>query len=178
MFVQLQLAAQHSGNQQSQHRHLVTRSSSDGTTGHSAGAAAITGTQNRVSHNQHAHPHHLQTTLPPSPVSHTPFPSSPSGHSIPPMYPTSTSRHCSTPTRSSHLPEGIFRSQQPLSACQNSTSSSTPAGPCPEVSQSIQIQIWIINIAYQQTVYLLPMSCAGKLHHKGYKQLQCTITFT
>ncbi|KAF7702966.1 hypothetical protein HF521_021973 [Silurus meridionalis] len=45
MFVQLQLAAQHSGNQQSQHRHLVTRSSSNGTTGHSA---AITGTQNRA----------------------------------------------------------------------------------------------------------------------------------
>ncbi|XP_017333667.1 midnolin [Ictalurus punctatus] len=136
MFVQLQLAAQHSGNQQSQHRHLITRSSADGTTGHSAGAATITGTQNRVSHNQHQHtnPHHPHTTLPPSPVSPTPFPSTPSGHSMPPMYPTSTSRHCSTPTRSSHLPEGIFRSQQPLSACQSTASSSSPAGPCPEAN--------------------------------------------
>lgn len=135
MFVQLQLAAQHSGNQQSQHRHLVTRSSSDGTAGHSAGTAAITGTQNRASHNphQHTHPHQPQTTLPPSSVSPTSFPTSPSGHSMPPLYPTSTSRHCSTPTRSSHLPEGVFRPQQPLSACQNSASSSSPAGPCPEV---------------------------------------------
>ncbi|KAI5621475.1 midnolin, partial [Silurus asotus] len=135
MFVQLQLAAQHSGNQQSQHRHLVTRSSSNGTTGHSA---AITGAQNRASHNphqhQHTHPHHPQITLPPSPVSPTPFPSSPSGHSMPPLYPTSTSRHCSTPPRSSHLPEGIFRSQQPLSACQSPASASSPAGPCPEAN--------------------------------------------
>lgn len=139
MFVQLQLAAQHSGNQQSQHRHLVTRSSSDGTTGHSAGTAAISGTQNRLSHNshQHTHPHHPQTTLPPSPVSATPFSSSPSGHALPPMYPASTARHCSTPSRSLHHPEGIFRSQHPLSTCQSATSSSSPAGPCPEVSQPV-----------------------------------------
>ncbi|XP_062869071.1 midnolin [Trichomycterus rosablanca] len=136
MFVQLQLAAQHSGSQQSQHRHLISRSGSDTMTGHSAATVPTTGLPNRVSHSahqhQHTHPHHLHTSLQPSPVSPAAFPPSPTRQSIPPVYSTSASRHCSTPPRSSPLPDGLFRSQQPQSDCHNSAN--IPPGPCPEAN--------------------------------------------
>ncbi|KAL7867190.1 hypothetical protein AOLI_G00150040 [Acnodon oligacanthus] len=142
MFVQLQLAAQHSGSQQLQHQHLISRGTSEGTTGHSAGAV---GSAARVSHSPHPHshlhphphphqhtpPHHRHTTLPPSPAAFTP---SPSGHSVPLMYPTSASRHCSTPPCPSPLPDGLLRSPQPPSACPSSPSSPSPAAPCPEAN--------------------------------------------
>ncbi|KAI4893987.1 hypothetical protein NFI96_014067 [Prochilodus magdalenae] len=146
MFVQLQLAAQHSGSQHLQHRHLISRGASEGTTGHSAG---VVGSAPRVSHSphphphphlhphphphphQHTHPHHPHTTLPPSPTAFTP---SPSGQSEPLIYPTSTSRHCSTPPCPSSLPDGLLRSQQVPSACSSSQSSTSPAAPCPEAN--------------------------------------------
>ncbi|XP_056614276.1 midnolin isoform X1 [Triplophysa dalaica] len=133
MFVQLQLAAQHSGGPQLQHRHLISRGSSEGTTGHSHGASA-SGTA-RVSHNPHhhphPHPHHPNTTLPSNPVA---FPPSPTIPTVPPMYPTSASGHCSPPPHPSSLPGGFLHSQQPSSACPISPSSPAPTPSCPEAN--------------------------------------------
>ncbi|XP_035379270.1 midnolin isoform X2 [Electrophorus electricus] len=105
MFVQLQLAAQHSGGQQLQHRHIVSRGAPDGLA--------------RVSHGPHPHPH-----LPPSPLSPAPFPAS-----APPAYPASASTHCSTLGHSPPIPDGLLRHQQPPSP-----SSPSAAGPCPEAN--------------------------------------------
>ncbi|XP_007252682.2 midnolin [Astyanax mexicanus] len=150
MFVQLQLAAQHSGSQQLQHRHLISRGGSEGTTGHSAGTMGSSGRVSHSSHphphqhqpphphqhphqhqHQHPHPHHPHTTLPSSPAAFSP---SSSGHSVPLMYPTSTSRHCSTPPCPSTLPDSLLRSQQSTSAGPSSPSSSSPAAPCAETN--------------------------------------------
>ncbi|XP_076880546.1 midnolin-like [Brachyhypopomus gauderio] len=124
MFVQLQLATQHTGGQQLHHRHLVSRGGPDGLA--------------RVSHSPHPHQHaahhahHPHTTLPPSPVSPTPFPAS--GHSAPPMYPAAASRHCGTLVRPSPTPDGLLRPQQPPQTCPSSPSSPSPATPFPEAN--------------------------------------------
>ncbi|XP_058616162.1 midnolin isoform X3 [Onychostoma macrolepis] len=134
MFVQLQLAAQHSGGPQLQHRHLISRGSSEGTTGQSHPASGSASGMARVSHNphpHHPHPHHPNTTLPSNPAAFLPSPSIPS---VPPMYPTSASGHCSPPPHPSQLPGSFLHSQQPSSACPTSPSSPSPAAPCPELT--------------------------------------------
>ncbi|XP_043079450.1 midnolin isoform X1 [Puntigrus tetrazona] len=134
MFVQLQLAAQHSGGPQLQHRHLISRGSSEGTTGQSHPASGSASGMARVSHNphpHHPHPHHPNTTLPSNPVA---FPPSPSIPSVPPMYPTSASGHCSPPPHPSQLPGSFLHSQQPSSACPTSPSSPNPSASCPELT--------------------------------------------
>lgn len=139
MFVQLQLAAQHSGGPQLQHRHLVSRGNSDSTTGHSHGASGSASGTARVSHNPHHHPHphpqHPNTTLPSNPVAF-PVPPSPSIPTVPPMYPTSASGHCSPPPHPSPLPSSFLHSQQPSSACPTSPSSPSPTASCPEANCS------------------------------------------
>ncbi len=137
MFVQLQLAAQHTGGPQLQHRHLISRGSSEGTTGQSHPASGSASGMARVSHNpqpHHTHPHHPNTMLPSNPVA---FPPSPSIPSVPPMYPTSASGHCSPPPHPSQLPGSSLHSQQPSSACPNSPSSPSLAASCPEVSHFV-----------------------------------------
>uniref|UniRef100_A0A8C1L2M7 Midnolin n=1 Tax=Cyprinus carpio TaxID=7962 RepID=A0A8C1L2M7_CYPCA len=136
MFVQLQLAAQHSGGPQLQHRHLISRGSSEGTTGQSHAASGSASGMARVSHNPHPHhphphPHHPNTALPSNPAA---FPPSPSIPSVPPMYPTSASGHCSPPPHPSQLPGSFLHSQQPSSACPTSPSSPSPAASCPEAN--------------------------------------------
>uniref|UniRef100_A0A8C2B3T0 Midnolin n=1 Tax=Cyprinus carpio TaxID=7962 RepID=A0A8C2B3T0_CYPCA len=136
MFVQLQLAAQHSGGPQLQHRHLISRGSSEGTTGQSQPASGSASGMARVSHNPHPHhphphPHHTNTTLPSNSAA---FPPSPSIPSVPPMYPTSASGHCSPPPHPSQLPGSFLHSQQPSSACPTSPSSPIPAASCPELT--------------------------------------------
>uniref|UniRef100_A0A8C2CYH2 Midnolin n=1 Tax=Cyprinus carpio TaxID=7962 RepID=A0A8C2CYH2_CYPCA len=136
MFVQLQLAAQHSGGPQLQHRHLISRGSSEGTTGQSQPASGSASGMARVSHNPHPHhphphPHHTNTTLPSNSAA---FPPSPSIPSVPPMYPTSASGHCSPPLHPSQLPGSFLHSQQPSSACPTSPSSPIPAASCPELT--------------------------------------------
>lgn len=134
MFVQLQLAAQHSGGPQLQHRHLISRGSSEGTTGQSHGASGSG--MARVSHNPHPHhphphPHHPNTKLPSNPAA---FPPSPSIPPVPSMYPTSASGHCSPPPNPSQLPGSFLHSPQSSSACPTSPSSPSPAASCQEVS--------------------------------------------
>ncbi|XP_051549181.1 midnolin [Myxocyprinus asiaticus] len=134
MFVQLQLAAQHVGGPQLQHRHLISHGSSEGTTGHSHGASSSASGSARVSHNNHhhphPHPHHPNTTLPSNP---TAFPPS-TIPSVPPVYPTSASEHCSPPPHPSPLPGSILHTKQPSSACLTSPSNLSPATSCPEAN--------------------------------------------
>ncbi len=136
--VQLQLAAQHAGGPQLQHRHLISRGSSEGTTGQSHPASGSASGMARVSHNPHPHPHLPNTTLPSNPAA---FPPSPSIPSVPPMYPTSASGHCSPPPCPSQLPGSFLHSQQPSSACPTSPSSPSPAATCPEVSDCLSYLI-------------------------------------
>ncbi|CAB1324435.1 unnamed protein product, partial [Coregonus sp. 'balchen'] len=140
MFVQLQLAAQQSGGQQLQHRHLIARGGAEGTMGQSTGASggSSSGHHPRVPtpHHHHPHPHphphpqshshlhpHLSRPHPvPSPsTSSAAFPPAPTHQPSPPMYPSSSSpssSHCSTPPpapRPSQLPGSMFsHSHQPF----------------------------------------------------------------
>ncbi|XP_012990503.3 midnolin [Esox lucius] len=155
MFVQLQLAAQQSGGQQIQHRHLIARGGPEGTMGPSNGApgGSMGGHHPRVPtphHNPHHHPHACPHPSPhlsqPHPVSHTSSaapPSAPSHQHSPPMYPASSSSHCASPPpapRPTQLPASLFsRSHQPSSgrpspaAVPQSTHNPVP---CPEASCS------------------------------------------
>nr|XP_029489208.1 midnolin-like [Oncorhynchus nerka] len=163
MFVQLQLAAQQSGGQQLQHRHLIARGGAEGTMGQSTGASggSTSGHHPRVPtpHHHHPHPHphphpqshshphpHLSRPhpVPPPSTSSAAFPPAPSHQPSPPMYPSSSSlssSHCNTPPapRPSQLPGSMFsRSHQPFpgrpSPSPGSVPQSTPtAVPCPEV---------------------------------------------
>lgn len=127
MFVQLQLAAQQSGGPQLQHRHLITRGSSDTTAGHPAGQPRVPHAHPPLHHHPHqphshpsphlTHPHMAPST----PSSGTHSFNLPTTHQqpLPPMYHQSPSpAHCSSPTipppphspRPSHIPGGVFRS--------------------------------------------------------------------
>ncbi|KTG02181.1 hypothetical protein cypCar_00017128 [Cyprinus carpio] len=150
MFVQLQLAAQHSGGPQLQHRHLISRGSSEGTTGQSQPASGSASGMARVSHNPHPHhphphPHHTNTTLPSNSAA---FPPSPSIPSVPPMYPTSASGHCSPPLHPSQLPGSFLHSQQPSSACPTSPSSPIPAASCPETNNMCKLYLQLTTGPY------------------------------
>ncbi|XP_052385418.1 midnolin [Oncorhynchus keta] len=166
MFVQLQLAAQQSGGQQLQHRHLIARGGAEGTMGQSTGASggSTSGHHPRVPtpHHHHPHPHphpHPQSNshphphlsrphpVPPPSTSSAAFPPAPSHQPSPPMYPSSSSlssSHCNTPPapRPSQLPGSMFsRSHQPFpgrpSPSPGSVPQSTPtAVPCPEANCS------------------------------------------
>ncbi|XP_055717819.1 midnolin [Salvelinus fontinalis] len=166
MFVQLQLAAQQSGGQQLQHRHLIARGGAEGTMGQSteASGGSTSGHHPRVPtpHHHHPHPHphpqsqshshphpHLSRPhpVPPPSTSSAAFPPAPSHQPSPPMYPSSSSlssSHCNTPPapRPSQLPGSMFsRSHQPFpgrpSPSPGSAPQSTPtAVPCPEANCS------------------------------------------
>ncbi|TRY62285.1 hypothetical protein DNTS_025837 [Danionella cerebrum] len=133
MFVQLQLAAQPSGAPQLQHRHLISRGTSEGTTGLSHGSSGSASGMARVSHNPHPqarpHPRHPNTVLSSPPA----FPPSPIIPTVPPMYSTSPSGQCTPPPHPSPLPGSFLHSQQQSAACPSSSSPS-PASSCPEAS--------------------------------------------
>uniref|UniRef100_A0A674DWY9 Midnolin n=1 Tax=Salmo trutta TaxID=8032 RepID=A0A674DWY9_SALTR len=141
MFVQLQLAAQQSGGQQLQHRHLIARGGAEGTMGQSTGASggSTSGHHPRVPtpHHHHPHPHphpHPQSHSHPHPHLSAAFPPTPSHQPSPPMYPSSSSlssSHCNTPPapRPSQLPGSMYnRSHQPFPARSSSSSSSRKPG--------------------------------------------------
>ncbi|XP_012677330.1 midnolin [Clupea harengus] len=164
MFVQLQLAAQHSAGQQLQHRHLISRNGPDATAGPSLGASGTSSSSSnssssgipRTSHHPHPHPHphahphaHAHSPLlhshpaPPSPPAFTPSTSmqSPVASMYPHTHPASTG-HCSpqAQARSSPLPPSLLRSHQAATACSStpsptpSTTLPSPAAPCPEAN--------------------------------------------
>ncbi|XP_030639438.1 midnolin [Chanos chanos] len=138
MFVQLQLAAQHSNGTQLQHRHVASR---DGNAGHATGHA--TGPSGSSMHHPHPHPHphlqpqpqphHLHHTLPPSPTSPGTFPHPHSAHAVSPVYPPSASGHAGPVPRSSPLqpPPSLH---QPSPPCSSPPSPSSTTPPCPEAN--------------------------------------------
>ncbi|XP_030289042.1 midnolin isoform X1 [Sparus aurata] len=128
MFVQLQLAAQQSGGPQLQHRHVITRGSTETAMGQPTGQPRVPHPHPHSHHHPH-HPHshpsshlsqpHLVPSSPSPPGSPT-FPVPTTHHQpLPPMYHQSpSSSHCSPPTpppqphspRPSHIPGGLYRS--------------------------------------------------------------------
>ncbi|KAL2089928.1 hypothetical protein ACEWY4_014616 [Coilia grayii] len=161
MFVQLQLAAQHSGGQQLQHRHLISRGGADATVGQSHGGSGASSSSSgglpRTSHHPHPHLHphphphphsHAHSHLlhphpaPPSPPAFTPSTSMQSPASMYPHGPHQASTgHCSPQpqaqlqARSSPLPPSLLRSHQASSACSSPTTP-TPTSPIPSPSSS------------------------------------------
>ncbi|XP_048832382.1 midnolin-like isoform X1 [Brienomyrus brachyistius] len=140
MFVQLQLAAQQSGGQQLQHRHVIARGGPE-TAGASAAVPGNSGAHVRLPHHPYPHPHAHPPTLPHTPtlphvphlhptpvssVSPSAFPASSPVQAMPPAYPSSSAGQCSPPPRLSPLPNGLLRSHLPPAV------SSSPATPCPE----------------------------------------------
>ncbi|XP_029110391.1 midnolin isoform X1 [Scleropages formosus] len=143
MFVQLQLAAQQSGGQQLQHRHLIARGGADGSAGSSsAGTSGANGAHVRLPHHSypHSHPHsHPHPTThgshgpcaPITSVGSSAFTATGPAQTTPLAYPSSSTSHCSTPPRPSTLPNGLLRSHllPPSSPCVPSPSS---VSSCPE----------------------------------------------
>ncbi|XP_053285796.1 midnolin [Pleuronectes platessa] len=154
MFVQLQLAAQQSGGPQLQHRHLITRGSTETAAGQPTG-------QPRVPHpHPHSHnlPHHPHSQPSPHLSQPHPVPSSPSSPAsasfplpsthhqpLPPMYhQTPSSAHCSPPTppppphspRPTHNPGGLFRSPAHNHHHHHHYQQPTPSQPSHDIGQA------------------------------------------
>ncbi|KAL4658917.1 midnolin-like [Arapaima gigas] len=141
MFVQLQLAAQQSGGQQLQHRHLITRGGPDGT----AGASGTSSAHVRLPHQSYSHSHPRPHPHPAAHTSHGhPAPvssASPSAftamgpaQTIPLAYQSSGASHCSPPAQPPALSSGLRSHLLPPSSPCIQNPSSVP--PCPETNCS------------------------------------------
>ncbi|XP_066552178.1 midnolin [Amia ocellicauda] len=139
MFVQLQLAAQQSGGQQLQHRHLIARGPESAGQAATAGAAASPAPRTpHHSHLPHVHPlaaHPPAATASATPATTTPFPAASANQTAPLSYSPPPTTPCSAPPRPAPLPSGLFRSHIP-SSTSTSPQSHSPAVPCSEADCS------------------------------------------